>query len=94
MNYENFANATEAEIENKTLQINSKIDHDDIIDKDFNTLEESKKPCRESADTAAKYILAPNQRQRWNNLIEKVPKHYRVYMKASFKQLKESQKDY
>ena len=45
-------------------------------------------------ESKSKFILATNQRQRWNALIENVPKTQRVYIKASFKQLKLAQKDY
>ena len=42
----------------------------------------------------ARYILTQSQRERWNKIIQHVPQEYRVYIQASFHQLKAAQRDY
>ena len=44
--------------------------------------------------TKARYILTQSQRERWNKIIQHVPQEYRVYIQASFHQLKAAQRDY
>ena len=43
---------------------------------------------------AARYILTESQRKRWEQIIKNVPEANRVYIQASFHQLKAAQRDY